>query len=148
MAAYVPLTRNTIMKAPTFICAIEGDSILAADGMNGGFPRTLHASQVGGSLQIGSGFWSFFKLSPIGRPYAITGVTKDIASTPIANCTVDVFYTGNGDDPPIWQGRTTSDGSGNYSWPVTSPAYEYRAIAYILGSPDKAGTTTTEVVGS
>jgi hypothetical protein len=73
----------------------------------------------------------------------ISGVTRDSANAPVANCRVELFMTFN--DMPLL--TTTSDGSGNYNFdnPGSGPFY---IIAYKAGSPDVSGTTVNTLVAT
>lgn len=71
--------------------------------------------------------------------WKLNGVTRDNTGAPLGNCEVVAFETGQlfvGGAPV--EGRTISDGSGNYTIPVGRVTH-YEVIAYLAGSPDRAG---------
>jgi hypothetical protein len=73
--------------------------------------------------------------------WKLQGITYDSAGSPLPNCDVIAFETGRltvGSAPV--EGRTISDGSGNYSIPVALNTH-YEVTAYLAGSPDVAGIT-------
>lgn len=73
--------------------------------------------------------------------WKLQGVTRDNVGAPLGNCEVVAFETGQlfvGGAPV--EGRTVSDGSGNYTIPVARMTH-YEVIAYLAGSPDRAGIT-------
>ena len=74
--------------------------------------------------------------------FSISGVTKDSTGTPIASCDVELFETGS----EQFLQKTTSDGSGNYSFVVRSNSSNYWVRAYKVGAPDVAGTTINNIV--
>lgn len=61
---------------------------------------------------------------------ALSGVTRDSALAPLGNCTVDLFFS----DSNTFSRRTTSDGSGNFSFsgPGVGP--------FFLRAVDASGT--------
>jgi hypothetical protein len=73
----------------------------------------------------------------------IAGVTRDSTGAPLGSCTVDLFRTADN----VWQNRTVSDGSGNYSFTVEDGTQWYCRF-YLTGSPDRAGTTVNTVQGA
>jgi hypothetical protein len=74
--------------------------------------------------------------------FSISGITKDSTGTPIASCDVELFQTGS----EKFLGRTTSDGSGNYSFVVPTNSGNFWVRAYKVGAPDVAGTTINNIV--
>lgn len=74
--------------------------------------------------------------------FSISGITKDSTGTPIASCDVELFETGS----EKFLNRTTSDGSGNYSFVVPSNSGNFWVRAYKVGAPDVAGTTINNIV--
>ena len=85
----------------------------------------------------------------VSRPGAfgskhIRGVTRDSGGAALASCTVKLFRTS--DDFLI--ATTTSDGSGNYDFPVQNDNATYYVVAYKSGAPDVSGTTTNSLAGA
>lgn len=76
--------------------------------------------------------------------YRIGGITKDAAGNALPACTVKLYQTGN--DLEI--DRTVSDANGNYSFSTLGPAENYYCVAYLAGSPDRAGTTVNTLTGA
>lgn len=73
--------------------------------------------------------------------WKLQGVTRDNTGAALGNCDVIAFETGRlavGATPV--EGHTISDGSGNYTIPVALNTH-YEVIAYLAGSPDRAGIT-------
>jgi hypothetical protein len=73
--------------------------------------------------------------------WKLEGITYDSSGAPLPNCEVIAFETGRltvGSTPV--EGRTISDGSGNYTIPVALNTH-YEVTAYKSGSPDRAGIT-------
>lgn len=97
--------------------------------------------------------------------YTISGQTLDGAGAPLAGCAVHLFYTdivsnrfvrSGGfipdltDTSDIEVAETLSDANGNYSFYVDEPTAApstYYIVAYLPGSPDRAGTTVNTLVG-
>lgn len=61
--------------------------------------------------------------------FRASGVTRDGAGATLGSCTVDLFEAHAPGDVPRWIGRTVSDGSGNFSFQVSSNATTYWARA-------------------
>lgn len=76
--------------------------------------------------------------------FHIAGVTKSSTGTALASCTVKLYRTS--DDVLI--ATTTSDGSGNYSFPIGNTSTQFYLVAYKAGSPDVAGTSVNTIVGA
>lgn len=73
--------------------------------------------------------------------WKLQGVTRDNVGAAIGNCEVVAFETGQlfvGAAPV--EGRTVSDGSGNYTIAVARVTH-YEVVAYLAGAPDRAGIT-------
>jgi hypothetical protein len=68
--------------------------------------------------------------------FRLTGVTRDSAGVPLGNCRVHLF---NSADVEI--AETVSDGSGNFSFTTDQNSGTYYLVAYLAGSPDRAGTS-------
>lgn len=78
--------------------------------------------------------------------WQITGVTRDGAGAPLGNCRVVMLEVGRiavGQAPVV--AETVSDGSGNYSIEVALNG-AHQAIAYLDGSPDRAGISIDALV--
>jgi hypothetical protein len=84
--------------------------------------------------------WRSRPLDSIGR--FITGVTRDSTGTPIANCTVDLYYTST--DQRV--DTVVSDGSGNFTFGASGGPYYI--VAYKAGAPDVFGTTVNTLTGA
>jgi hypothetical protein len=79
------------------------------------------------------------------RNFSISGITKDGAGTPIGGCTVDLFTSV--DDVKV--ATQISDGSGNYSFVMSrNTGITFYCVAYLAGSPDKAGTTVNTLTAA
>lgn len=74
--------------------------------------------------------------------FSISGVTRDSAGTPLANCSVDLFLTA--EDTLV--ASTVSDGSGNFSFTLAGNSQNYFLRAYKTGSPDVAGTSLNTLI--
>lgn len=74
---------------------------------------------------------------------AISGTTKDSTGAALGSCIVNLFGTEAND----FQGSTTSNGSGAYSFASVTLGPHY-LVSYKAGSPDVAGTTVNNVVGT
>jgi len=72
--------------------------------------------------------------------FIASGVTRDGAGAALGSCTVDLFEAHAPGDVPRWVGRTVSDGSGNFSFIVSSNATLYWARA-VNGAGALAGVT-------
>lgn len=75
---------------------------------------------------------------------SLVGITRDLNEAPLGNCTVDMFKTLT--DEKV--ATVVSDGQGNFAFniaPVSGPFY---LVAYLVGSPDVAGTTVNTLVTS
>ena len=99
------------------------------------------------------------------KNYTISGQTLDGAGAPLAGCAVHLFYTDAvisrfaasggvlpdlSDTSDIEVAEVLSDAGGNYSFIVDSPdgaPSAYYIVAYLPGSPDRAGTTVNTLVG-
>jgi len=76
--------------------------------------------------------------------FVLTGQTLDETGAAAAGFTVYLFKMVNG--VPTLMDTTVSDGSGNYSF-IVSSVDRYWATSYKSGSPDKAGATLQTLVG-
>lgn len=84
---------------------------------------------------------------PVPPGVNITGVTRDSTGAALGNCEVELYMRNGGQTAGTFVARTTSDGSGNFTFRV-GPGQFYQHIAYQVGSPDKAGISTRTVVGA
>jgi hypothetical protein len=75
--------------------------------------------------------------------WSISGVTRDTNSAALGAVTVDLFRSV--DD--LWLATTVSDASGNYAFYSTILG-PYYCVAYLSGSPDRAGTTVQTLLES
>lgn len=73
----------------------------------------------------------------VRQRWVISGITKDSTSTPLPFCTVQLFNTN--DDTYI--GEVISDSVGAYAFTLNGNVNPKYAVAYLVGSPDVAGTT-------
>ena len=87
---------------------------------------------------------SKFRTFRNAKNFTISGVTKDSSGNPLANCVVHLFRTG--DDSAV--AKTTSDGSGNYSFTLGDNAGNFYVVAYLPGAPDVAGVTVNTLIGA
>lgn len=71
-----------------------------------------------------------------GATFVVSGVTRDSTGAPIANCQVEVFRTS--DDLNL--GGTISDGSGNFSFTLSSNSDTYFIWAQDPGNTLAGGT--------
>lgn len=76
--------------------------------------------------------------------YFISGVTRDSALSPLASCRVALYQTR--DDVVVnW---TTSDEVGAFRFQVSTNYWTYYMGGYLVGSPDRFGTTVNTLTGS
>ncbi len=76
--------------------------------------------------------------------FMITGVTRDSAGAALGNCDVHLFLT----DGDTEVDQTISDGSGNFSFRIGNNASRYYLVAYLIGSPDRAGTSLNTLLAA
>lgn len=89
-------------------------------------------------------YWQDVQPKGAGGWGRISGVTRDAAGAVLGGCTVDLFRTS--DD--LKRDSVVSDaGDGTYSVGADTDATHY-AVAYLAGSPDRAGTTVNTLTGS
>lgn len=101
------------------VCGIGGS--LGAPGLR------LNRGQLG---QVGKiGRMPIFAKPVFTGAFLASGVTRDGAGAALGSCTVDLFEAHAPGDVPRWVGRTVSDGSGNFSFNVSSNATLYWARA-------------------
>lgn len=72
----------------------------------------------------------------------IMGTTKDASSNIIGGAIVQSFVTST----DAYVSETTSDGNGRYESPTTNAGVAHYLVAYIAGSPDRAGTTVNTLI--
>jgi hypothetical protein len=104
-----------------------------------------------GRSPAGRGPWmhGFYPLP--GLPsITITGITRDNAGAPLGNCEVELYrrVADGGNTLGQFVERTTSDGSGNFTFRLVGLGQNYQHIAYQVGSPDKAGISARTLVGA
>lgn len=68
--------------------------------------------------------------------FRLSGVTRDSVGAPLGNCRVHLF---NSADVEI--AETVSNGSGVFSFTTDKNSGTFYLVAYLPGSPDRAGTT-------
>jgi hypothetical protein len=68
--------------------------------------------------------------------FRLTGTTRDSAGAPLGGCAVHLF---NSADVEI--AETVSDGGGAFSFLTDQNSGTYYLVAYLPGSPDRAGTS-------
>ena len=73
--------------------------------------------------------------------YVLTGTTRDGVGAVLGACTVQLFRTS--DD--VYMGDTVSSGAGAFSLTTTEVGPFY-IVAYLVGAPDRAGTTVNTLV--
>ena len=108
--------------------------------MPSGFVNTTGVQNVGASISNPDCFPPPFVRD---RNYTISGVTRNGQGAILGSCVVHLFLTAT---DVLWA-VTTSDASGNYSFTVPSGSSFY-AVAYLVGSPDLAGTTVNTLAGT
>lgn len=72
----------------------------------------------------------------------IMGTTKDANSNIIGGAVVQSFVTST----DAYVSETTSDGNGRYESPTTNVGVAHYLVAYIVGAPDRAGTTVDTLI--
>lgn len=88
---------------------------------------------------------AFPRVVPAPKTFSITGTTRDSAGVALGNCVVHLFRTS--DD--LEMDQVNSDSAGLYTFSSNiSPTLPYYAVAYKAGSPDVAGTTRNDLVGT
>jgi hypothetical protein len=119
-------------------------SRLAAGLNGGGSGVTLPTSPYGGgnapvapvvppSSKVAKGpFWS------------LSGTTIDAAGAALGGCTVHLFRTADDVEVDV----QVSTAAGAYKFDGLAPGYTYYVVAFLSGSPDRAGTTLNTLVGS
>ena len=97
-----------------------------------------------------------FRSPPLSQAkFTITGVTRDSAGNPLANCLVELYLqlllpTGQPMAPPteLEVMETLSDGSGNFQFTVPGNSDVYQITAYLIGTPDRASITLNNLRGA
>jgi len=74
--------------------------------------------------------------------YTLSGVTRDARGATLASVTVDVFDEAS----ESFLGTSVSDSGGNYSVTLSASSTGVFAVGYLVGSPDRAGTTLNNLV--
>jgi hypothetical protein len=77
-------------------------------------------------------------------PLLIGGNTLTGAGAALGGCSVELYRVI--DDARV--DATTSDGAGVFNFSPVSPGLLYYAVAYLSGSPDRAGTTRNILAGN
>lgn len=101
--------------------------------------------RANGGIATPCGEWVPLDTSPLlltAKPgsfsfYRLTGVSRDSTGAVLGGCTVKVFMTLN--DTKVYE--TVSDGSGNWSIDVSPNPGPFYYVEYLIGSPDRAGTS-------
>ena len=75
--------------------------------------------------------------------FTLSGRSLDSLGVPLASCTVDCFHAGDNS----WIARTTSDGSGNWSFTLPDNAGNYWVREYNPTGP-VAGTSDNTLVAT
>ena len=124
-----------------------GSRIMAINGISRVDMRTDYGSSgvsaVAASGRIDSGGPTFNSQSQKFKGYfTISGITKDSSGSSLGSCDVTLYQTGS--DSVL--GKTVSDGSGNYSFSISSNSGNFYVVSYKSGSPDVAGTTVNTLV--
>lgn len=70
------------------------------------------------------------------------GTTKDASSVPIGGAVVQTFVTST----DAYVSETTSDDNGRYEAGTPNAGVAHYLVAYIPGSPDRAGTTVNTLI--
>jgi hypothetical protein len=73
----------------------------------------------------------------VKQRWIISGITKDSLSAPLPNCTVQLFNTNN----DAFIAEVVSNSVGYYEFTLDGNVNPKYAVAYLVGSPDIAGTT-------
>ena len=108
-------------------------TILQPAGGNGGMFNPDHAAQAWE--------WNVYTTGSRHR-MVFTGQTLNASGAPLGGCTVQLYNTATG----LLVDTQVSDSGGNYK--VTDPNnVACFIVAYLLGSPDVAGTTIDELTG-
>jgi hypothetical protein len=96
------------------------------------------------SCQTGGGWgpWEIGTTGTGGPTVFLSGQTLDGNSNPLAGVLVQGFVTSN----DLFVGQTTSDANGNYSLGSPYVGVAHYLVAYLPGSPDRAGTTVDTLV--
>ena len=103
-------------------------------------PTILHRSLGRAAIVLGNP-----DLFNTPATFTISGVTRDSAGAALGNCDVHLFKTS--DDSEVQQ--TVSNGSGVFAFnPVNNGNGPWYIVAYLPGSPDRAGTTVNTLTGS
>lgn len=106
--------------------------------------RSLHGVPMVATSQPSARGFANPQLFPVfpERPFLITGISRDSVGAVLGNCTVDLYT-----NDKVFSNTTTSDGSGNYSFQVADGT-KWFIRAYLVGSPDRAGTSKNDLQGS
>lgn len=102
--------------------------------MNG---PNFQCAAVRGFVQTGYG-------PVLAYPYQITGITYDSTGVALPSCKVQIYRTA--DDSYV--SDTTSDATTGYYAIPASNVFTHYLVAYLVGSPDVAGTTVNTLTGT
>jgi hypothetical protein len=111
--------------------------------ISAGDPTTPAACLGQDSGQAGQ--WAPLEIGTIGNggPTAfLSGRTVDINSNPLSGVTVRGFRTSDN----LFVGQTISDANGNFQLGTPYPGVTHDLVAYLVGTPDTAGTTVNTLV--
>lgn len=111
---------------------------------------TMGIPLVAQSLPVVKNFLPIAVQAP-DQSFTISGVTKDSTGAAKASATVYLFEmrlnpNGDGTTIPVFVEKTVSNGSGQYSFTVSS-ALTYWITDYKSGAPDLAGATKQTLTG-
>ena len=93
---------------------------------------------------VGPGPFDFLAPHGTGPLRTITGTTRDSTGAALANC--DVKLVRARDNAIV--DEVTSGADGSFTFQTASPHETYFLVAYLVGSPDVAGTTVNTLVGA
>jgi hypothetical protein len=128
-------------------------SVSGRGGLNSGRGSWMRMKVGGVAEGSGVGKWTtknsapqYIKLNSqkdkVKQKWVISGVTKDSTGANLGNCIVQLFNSN--DDTYI--GEVISDSSGNYQFTLNGNVNPKYAVAYLVGSPDVAGTTVNTLL--
>lgn len=106
--------------------------------------RVLRCLDVG---EDGVGPWLGSVPLPVLPTVTLAGVTRDNTGAVLPNCEVELYRRDQDQTFGIFVARAVSDGSGNFSF-VVGPGQQYQHIAYLAGSPDRAGISLRTLAGA
>lgn len=92
-----------------------------------------------------AGMWGTWELGTNGAggpSVFLSGQTADVNSNPLAGVTIRGFVASNN----LYVGQTTSDANGNFQLGSQYLGVTHYLVAYLPGSPDRAGTTIDTLI--